>query len=158
LEEADASGVLKRFLPEFDGDECEKRRLYLSKELQNDLYNYPAHRKDYFRNVRAILKSYVVGEEIVDDEQFFKRLEPRRNPHHTEIWEIKIAFAPTARIFDAFASQDCFVAFTSRLRRKCPFQEAMHKVHTNWGTLFLGHQRHRCWPLDQCITDSGGCL
>ncbi|MBA3510674.1 hypothetical protein [Sphingomonas sp.] len=156
LAEAEVSGALKRFEPAFDEDECEKRRLYLSKDTRNRIYNHPAHQRDYFANVRAVLKEYVIGEEIEDDEQFFKRLTPRRNPHLTDIWEIKITFAPKARIFGAFAGQDCFVAITSRLRDKCPFEDAMEKVHYTWNRLFPGHPRFRCWPLDQCITDCGG--
>lgn len=155
LEEAEASGELKRFLPVFDEDECEKRRLYLSKDMYNRIYNHPAHERDYFANVRAVLKAYVVGEEIEDDDELFKRLTPRGSPHLTDIWEIKITFAPRARIFGAFTGQDCFVAFTSRLREKCPFKEAMEKVHFAWNKLFLGHSRYRCWPLDQCISNCG---
>ncbi len=90
LGEADASGVLTRFLPEFDEDECEKRRLYLSKDMHDRIYNCPTHQKDYFLNVRAVLKRYVAGDEIEDDELYFKRLKPRGNPHHTDIWEIRI--------------------------------------------------------------------
>lgn len=157
LLEAEASGELIRFLPAFDEDECEKRRLYLSKDMRNRIYNHPAHERDYFANVRAVLKSYVVGEEIEDDDEFFKPLAPRGNPHLTDIWEIKITFAPTARIFGAFVGPDCFVAFTSRLRKRCPFKEAMEKVHFAWNKLFLGHRRFRCGTLDQCITDCGGC-
>lgn len=132
--------------------------MYLSKDMQNRLYSYPAHQLDYFAEVRAVLKSYVTGESIEDDEQFFKRLTPRGNPHLIDIWEIKITFAPTARIFGAFTGQDCFVAFTSRLRAKCPYGEAMQKVHDQWNMLFHGHPRYHCWPLDQCITDCGECL
>lgn len=158
LAEAEASGELIRFVPAFDEDECEKRRLYLSKDMHNRIYNHPAHQKDYFANVRAVLKTYVVGDEIEDDEEFFKRLKPKWNPQHVDIWEIKILFAPRARIFGAFAGQDCFVAFTSRLREKCPFKQAMEKVHNDWDALFLSRPRYRCWPLANCITDCGECL
>lgn len=158
LAEAETSGNLVRFVPAFDEDECEKRRLYLSRDMHNRIYNHPAAQRDYFANVRAVLKTYVVGDEIEDDEQFFKRLTPKGNSDLIDIWEIKITFAPAARIFGAFADQDCFVAFTSRLRERCPFREAMERVHNAWTKLFLGHPRFRCWPLDQCITDCGGCL
>lgn len=155
LREAEASGDLKRFVPAFDDDECEMRCLYISTDLHDRLYVHPANQQDYFNNVRAILKSYVIGDEIVDDDEFFKCLKPRGNSALTDIWEIKIAFAPTARIFGCFAAFDLFFAFTSRLREKCPFEAAMQAVHDEWHRLAGTRLRYHGWPLDQCISNCG---
>jgi hypothetical protein len=156
LEEADASGVLKRFEPPFDGDECEKRRLLISKELQNDLYSGPAHLSDYRAKVRAQLKTYVVGDYIQDDDvDFFRRLDPEGNRNHYDLWEIKVPIAPAMRIFGAFVEFDCFAAFTSRPRKGCRYGEAMRKADSEWNKIFPGYSRHNGWPLDQCISNCG---
>jgi hypothetical protein len=155
LAEVEASGELKRFVPAFDEDECEKRCLYIATDLHDRLYDHPGNQRDYFDNVRAILKSYVIGDEIDDDDEFFKRLKPKRNPALTDIWEIKITFAPTARIFGCFAAFDLFFAYTSRLRERCPFEAAMQAVHDEWHRRAELRLRYRGWPLDQCISNCG---
>jgi hypothetical protein len=157
LSEAEASGSLKRFLPVFDGDECEKRRLYLSNDVHSRLYEHPASQTDYWANVRAELGVYVKGEPIPDDETFFKQLDPKGDDSLLDIWEIRILLSPQSRLFGAFAAADCFVVFTARLRNKCPFDVAMKTVRDSWYELFGGHRRYSCWPLEQCITNLGGC-
>jgi hypothetical protein len=157
LAEAEASGSLRRFLPAFDEDECEKRRLYISKDDYNRLYVHPKSEIDYWANVRAELGVYVKGEPIPDDETYFKRLNPKGDASLGDIWEIRILLSPQSRLFGAFAGPDCFVAFTRRLRNKCPFAKAMKIVRDSWYDLFGGHRRFSCWPLDQCITNLGGC-
>lgn len=157
LAEAEASGALKRFLPAFDEDECEKRRLYISDDVYSRLYAHPKSETDYWANVRAELGVYVKGEPIPDDETFFKRLDAKGRPSFFDIWEIRILLSPQSRLFGAFAGPDCFIAFTGRLRNKCPFDAAMRIVGDRWYDLFGGHRRFSCWPLDQCITIPGGC-
>src|SRR5207302_1641256 len=151
--EAEGSGVLKRFLPVFDEDQCEKRRLFISKDIYSRLYEYPKSQLDYWANVRSELGVYVKGEDVPDDDRYFKRLEPREE----DIWEIRILASPQSRLFGAWAGADCFVVFTARLRNKCPFDEAMRIVHDKWYAIFGGHRRYRCWPLDQCMTNLGEC-
>ncbi len=157
LEEAEASGDFARFVPAFDDDECEKRCLYIAKSIHDRLYEKAATKReqDYLDNIRALLKSYVIADEIADDDEFFKRLKPRKNKHLTDIWEIKITFAPTARIFGCFAAPDLFFAFVSKLRDKCPFQTAMQTVHDEWHVLAGVRPRYRGWPLANCISNCG---
>ena len=157
MAEAEASGHLKRFLPLFDEDECEKRRLYISEDVYGRLYTHPKSETDYWANVRAELGIYVKGEPLSDDDTFFKRLNPRNDSSLRDIWEIRILLSPQSRLFGAFAGPDCFIAFTARLRNKCPFAEAMSIVRDRWHDLFFGHHRFSCWPLDHCITNLGGC-
>ena len=156
LEEAEASGVLKRFLPVFDGDQCEKRRLFISKDLYSRLYEYPKAETDYWAQVRASLGDYVKGGELPDDETFFKRLNPKGDQSLFDIWEIRILLSPQSRLFGAWAGEDCFVAFTERLRNKCRFDQGMRIVRDQWCALFGGRPRYRCWPLNQCMTNPGG--
>lgn len=157
LEEADASGLLKRFLPAFDEDECEKRRLYISKDVYSRLYEYPKAQRDYWANVRASLGDYVKGEPIPEDDVFFKRLDPKGDQSLYDIWEMRILHHPQSRLFGAFTEPNCFVSFTGRMRDDCDFDKAMRIVRDRWYDLFGGHPRFRCWPLNKCITNLGVC-
>lgn len=156
LAEAEASGTLKRFLPVFDEDECEKRRLYISGDVFSRMYEHPKTETDYWANVRAELGVYVKGEAIIDDQSFFKCLDPKGDTSLVDIWEIRILLSPQSRLFGAFAAPDCFIAFTGRLRSKCPFDVAMRIVRDRWYDVFGGHRRFSCRTLSQCITNPGG--
>jgi hypothetical protein len=122
--------------------------------MYSRLYEYPKGETLYWASVRATLGDYVKGEEIPDDDSFFKRLNPKNN----DIWEIRILGNPQSRLFGAWADADCFVAFTGRLRENCPFDQGIRIVHEKWYDLFGGHRRYRCWPLNQCITNFGDQL
>ena len=76
---------------------------------------------------------YVKGEPIDDDDVYFKRLDPKGDTSLRDIWEIRIVLSPQSRLFGAFADKDCFVAFTGRLRNKCPFAKAMKIVRAQFG-------------------------
>lgn len=123
LAECEEAKILRRFTPVMDEDECEKRRLYLSREIHARLYEYPKAERDYWANVRDSLGTYVKGDPIADDEKLFKRLDPKGDESLKDIWEIRILFSPQSRLFGAFIGEDSFVAFTSRLRENCPFSQ-----------------------------------
>ena len=153
LRECEDAKLLRRFLPAFDGDECEKRRLYVSADVFSRLHEHPKPEQDYWAQVRAALGDYVKGEAIPEDESFLKKLKPWDD----DIWEIRITFSPQSRLFGAFTGPDCFVAFTGRLRQNCRFEEGMRVVREQWDQLFAGSRRFRCWPLSNCITNNGEC-
>lgn len=151
LRECEEANTLRRFLPAFDGDECEKRRLYITPDVFSRLFEHPSREQDYWAQVRAALGDYVKGEPVADDETFFKKLKPPGD----DIWEIRITFSPQARFFGAFVGPNCFVAFTGRFREKCPFDKAMQIVRDRWDALFPGWRRFRCDPLSNCISNFG---
>jgi hypothetical protein len=153
LRECEDANFLRRFLPAFDGDECEKRRLYISADVFARLYEHPQAELDYWGQVRAALADYVKGEPIPDGETFFKKLKPWED----DVWEIRITFSPQSRLFGAFTHQDCFVAFTGRLRQNCRFEDGMRIVRDRWDDLFSPRRRFRCWPLNNCISNDGAC-
>jgi hypothetical protein len=155
LAEYEANGTLSRFVPLFDPDERETRRLFMTRSLKAYIEDVQGRApRGYQGKIRAALGEFVKGEEIPDDETVLKKLRPFRE----NIWAIRITFDPQSRLFGAFAGFDTFVGFHGRLRQNCDdggFAEACRTVDEGWKDLFGLWPRQRARELRHLISNVG---
>jgi hypothetical protein len=102
-----------KFVPPFDRDETEVRRLYMLPEMLGWLTEegLPRSELSYRANIRSSLAAFVKGS-LVNNCDDLKLLDPpERN-----LWELKITFTPQLRIFGAFLWKDTFFCMNRALR------------------------------------------
>lgn len=156
LNESVQAGLIHPFVPVMDADEMVKRQLYITPKMKSYINGEHAQKSasEYYASVRASLGEFVKGEEVLDDQNYLKKLKP----YHENIWEIKITFKPQARLFGAFVGLDRFVALSAALRKDCDdggFDKHRELVKTRWAEIFGNKPRNSCWPLIYCITGVG---
>jgi hypothetical protein len=95
--------------------------------------------KRYHADVRALLKSFVVGEDFDDDALLFPL-----SPDREGIWEIRVTFHPQDRIFGGFIRPGEFIA-TNRKDREALATKgfAPHRARCKaiWTSLCPKHSR-----------------
>lgn len=156
LADAEASGKLVRFCPDYDLDESEKRELWLTPGLSQWLGE--KDRRQHFKpRVRGHLKHFVVGG-FVDNEEYMK-------PLSDDVVEFRVQFESrpvpeNTRIFGAFIQQDHFVATSWKPRswfanNKGRWSIEIDKVKSEWALLFGDKLRVPTAPFRNCVSDNG---
>lgn len=88
--------------------------------------------KRYFADVRQMLKRYVIGDAMFDDDDILKPMKG-----HPGLYEFRIAFQPQSRIFGGFTRIGEFVATHYRDRNalnKEGFSIHINRAKTSWNT------------------------
>lgn len=141
MQELRRTGRIVLFDPERKPHEPYRRRLWLQAGLHQTVMSKGATSDEqrYYANVRALLKDFVIGGGF-DDDMVFKPLRPPPK----SLWEIRITFAPAARIFGGFVRKGEFLGTNMRHRKALERGFAPHTARsaTIWKSMF--GKRDRC--------------
>jgi hypothetical protein len=124
IKHAISDGRLHRYVPAFpDPDFRVERHIFMSQEAWQQCPPSGPSSIRSFRGLsldqaRADLEAFVVGDEIVEDEDL-KRLQPKDK----EVWEIRVIGNRHVRLIGWFAAPDNFVITHCELRDKLKSDE-----------------------------------